>query len=100
MSIKMSLRFVKERFAVKEHLDSLEYLQHNRAAYKNMEREFLTKVTKELKGQFATKRGETVKPIDDCGKAEVILFTDGSIAKNPLFQETVTHRIARSLGQV
>jgi len=98
MSIKLSLRFVKERFNVKEHLDSLPELQHNHALYTNTEKTYLEKVVKELKGQFAVKKGDTVTPVEDSRKGEIIMFSDGSQAKNPLFRETMTHRIARQMG--
>ena len=98
MSTKLSLRFVKERFNVQAHLDGKPELQHNRAAYKNMEKTYLEKVVKELKGQFGLKRGESFVPVEESNHGEIIMFSDGSQAKNPLFHETLTHRIARQMG--
>ena len=98
MSIKLSLRFVREKFNVKEHLDSLPELANNHAGYKNMEKTYLEKVVKELKGQYGQKRGDAFVPVDDSRRGEIILFSDGSQAKNPLFRETMVHRIARQMG--
>ena len=97
-SVKLSLRFVKEKFNVKEFLDSQAHLTHNRAAYKNTEKLYLEKVVKELKGQFGVKKGETFTPVEDSRQGEIIVFSDGSQAKNPLFHETMTQRIAKQLG--
>ena len=97
-STKLSLRFVREKFNVKEFLDSREHLANNRAAYKNTEKLYIEKVVKELKGKFAVKKGESFEDVEDSRCGEVIVFNDGSQAKNPLYQETLTHRIARQMG--
>jgi hypothetical protein len=98
MSTKLSLRFVKEKFNVIKHLNSLDILRANHARYQTLEKEYLEKVVRELKGTFATKRGESIIPVSDSRRAEIISFTDGSQAKNPLFKETLTHRIAKEMG--
>ena len=98
MSIKLSLRFVREKFAVKEFLDSQAHLKDNRAAYKNTEKTYIEKVVKELKGQFGNKTGDTFLPISNSRQAALIQFSDGSQAKNPLYVESITHRIARQMG--
>jgi hypothetical protein len=100
MSTKLSLIFVREKFNVQAHLDSLETLKSNRALYKNTEKTYIEKVVKELKGEFAIKLhngGNTV--VNDSRQGEIIVFSDGSMAKNPLYRETITHRVARSMGQ-
>lgn len=99
MSIKLSLRYVREKFNVKEHLDNNHpELAHNRAGYKNMEKLYLEKVVTELKGQYGRKLGDKFIPVNDSRRGEVILFSDGSLAKNDLFRETLTDRIARKMG--
>lgn len=97
-SIKLSLRFVREKFNVKEHLDSLPELQNNRAGYKNMEKVYIEKVVKELSGKFGHKKGDAFVDVDDSRRGEIIVFKDGSQAKNPLFRETITDRVARQMG--
>lgn len=97
-SVKLSLRFVKEKFNVKEFLDTQEHLTHNRAAYRNTEKLYLEKVIKELKGQVGNKKGEAFVPVEDSRHGEIIVFSDGSQAKNPLFHEPMVQRIARQLG--
>lgn len=98
MSIKLSLRYVREKFEVKAHLDSMEHLKNNHAGYKNMEKTYLEKVVKELKGEYGNKKGDTFIPMDDSRRAEIIKFPDGSQAKNDLFRESITHRVARQMG--
>lgn len=98
MSIKLSLRYVREKFNVKEHLDSKPELAANRAGYRNMEKAYLEKVVKELKGQYGNKHGDSFTPVEDSRQGQIILFSDGSQAKNDLFRETLTHRIARQMG--
>ena len=91
-SVKMSLRFVKERYEAQQHLDSLAQFKDNVAGKHNMFGVFINKIVKELGGQFETG--------DNPRQSKHIVFKDGSKAKNPLYRETLTHRIARELGQV